>query len=293
MSFNIGSYVIQQYIGVLAGMPVKLCTTGGPNGHQSKAMFAKFDWLNVYKTGGVNINLQSPGQAVNQLDKILMVYVDNTNNSLPVYVYFQDTQFNIACPAGYAGFFPTLTNGFNCQIYNGQAGVGGGSTTIQFCNFLVDNLQTAILNQAVALELTQSQPGDTFPNFSTPVLGTFSFETFVSLASSNSVAVFAAVAGGLGVFAVTSYEVALISVYTTGNPVLMEVTLEDNLGNTIWIWQFYAMAQIDGNYPRYLLANRTGLQAYLRADRSYVLRNYNPASSGFAILTLEYNYTIL
>lgn len=114
-------------------------------GHTSTIVNATMNWLINYKGQAVTINLQSQGTA-SPLDKILMVYVDNELNSQDVTIAFPDTQQYIGVPAFTTGYYPVLTGGKICTVYNGTSGklpiTAQSITSVIFCNFAVPGFIT-------------------------------------------------------------------------------------------------------------------------------------------------------
>jgi hypothetical protein len=148
--FPIQNFVVTPYVGSLTGINVSLLTRSGAQnntgqtisaGHQSKAITTTMDWINTYPGQGVSINLQSQNNASQILDVLLMVYVDNELNSQDVTIYFPDTQQFVGVPAFTTGYYPVITGGQICNVYNGTTGkvpiTAQSITSVIFCNFAV------------------------------------------------------------------------------------------------------------------------------------------------------------
>lgn len=182
-AFPVQLFYPAAYIGDLTAVNVKLLTTGGvtrpaPNGglqqlssgHQSVVVPTTINWL-VY-AGGPGPNFPSFNNAVsfnlalnNQgaaaiLDKIDMVYVNNTGGTLDVTIYFPDTGMFITAEGGTSGYYPVMTNILQCYAYSGTVGSGQdvdtGQTQILFCNFAVPGFVTA--NEARPFEASFRGP---------------------------------------------------------------------------------------------------------------------------------------
>jgi hypothetical protein len=98
------------------------------------------DWLNTYPGQAVSINLQSAGTAT-PLNKILMLYIDNSRNPNSVTVGFADSQQYLEAPAFTTGYYPVFTNNLFFNVYNGTTGkapvTAQSMTAIIICNFAV------------------------------------------------------------------------------------------------------------------------------------------------------------
>lgn len=124
------------YRGALLSVPVALEST---RQHQSLVVSVFLDWQNVYTKQAVYFNFHQQAYASSVLDRLLMAYVDNSNNLNNVYIYFPDTQQALTVLAGVVGYFPLITGRPECFVYNGTQGSNialQGNTNIQFCNFL-------------------------------------------------------------------------------------------------------------------------------------------------------------
>jgi hypothetical protein len=150
--FPIQNFVSVAYQGQLIKQNVQLLTTGstliGTNtagfitqqGNQSAVINTVMDWLNTYPGQAVSINIQSAGTAT-QLNKILMLYIDNSRNPNSVTVGFVDSQQYLEAPAFTTGYYPVFTNNLFFNVYNGTSGkppiTAQSMTAIIICNFAV------------------------------------------------------------------------------------------------------------------------------------------------------------
>jgi hypothetical protein len=150
--FPIQNFVAVAYQGQLIQQNVQLLTTGsqvvGTNtagfitqqGTQSCVVNTVMDWLNTYKGQAVSINLQSAGTAT-PLNKILMLYIDNSRNPNSVTVGFADSQQYLEAPAFTTGYYPVFTQNLFFNVYNGTTGkapvTAQSMTAIIICNFAV------------------------------------------------------------------------------------------------------------------------------------------------------------
>jgi len=147
MTFPSYNFTAVPYKGSLHSVPVGLATTMASvdstgrivrQPHQSKAVTTQYDWILNYPGNAVAVNLQSQGSAP-PLDKLLMVYVDNTQCSFSLTLLFPDTQFTVAVPANSSGYYPVVTGVQYCTVYrNAHPTTDAVSqTTVLFCNFAV------------------------------------------------------------------------------------------------------------------------------------------------------------
>jgi hypothetical protein len=118
-------------------------------GKQSQVVPIAINW-GYYPYLGISINLVggNSGQP-GLLDKILMVYVNNSQSSDNVTVYFPDTGMFITADAGSTGYYPVFTNLFVASVFLGSTGSGvsnGDQTQIFFCNFAVPAFATQQVN---------------------------------------------------------------------------------------------------------------------------------------------------
>jgi hypothetical protein len=93
-------------------------------GKQSQVVPIAINW-GYYPYLGISINLVggNSGQP-GLLDKILMVYINNSQSSDNVTVYFPDTGMFITADAGSTGYYPVFTNLFVASVFLGSTGSG-------------------------------------------------------------------------------------------------------------------------------------------------------------------------
>lgn len=162
MSFPSYLYNPVPYNGSLYSIPVGLATTKAQTnnqgtitiqGHQSKCVTTQFDWIATYPGNAVTVNLQSQG-ATMPLEKILMVYVDNTNNGFALAILFPDTQQLIGVPANSSGWYPVLTGAFFCTVYRLATAATDvlSQSTIIFCNFAIPQAEATEFQNSLSYD---------------------------------------------------------------------------------------------------------------------------------------------
>lgn len=126
MSIDFGGIPTFNYKGTPYARPMQV----GPAGKYVVPL--TFNWITYgasdnFQNIAVNIDLsgsttQQPRQL---LDQIKSVYIDNSGNPVPIYVFFPDTQFTAVAQPYSAGWYPVFTNFFKVLV------VGLGFTTAQ------------------------------------------------------------------------------------------------------------------------------------------------------------------
>lgn len=195
MTFPTYLYNAVPYKGSLFAVPVDLATTRAQSnntgtvtlqGHQSKVVTAQFDWIHTYPGNAVVVNLQSLG-TTQPLDKLLMIYVDNTLCSFPLTVLFADTQFTATIPANSAGYYPVITGLPICTVYRASIATSDvkSQSTILFCNFAVPaNVSPDFLNSLIYQQISDLASGGR--QYVIPALGDKYANLTLQLTGSNS-----------------------------------------------------------------------------------------------------------
>lgn len=144
------------------------------------SVVTQFFWAN-YGVGttnpniAVNISIPAKGPRV-LLDKILSVRIDNLGNPVPVYVYFPDTNYTVACPPDTVVWEPVKTNQFTAFIIaEGFTDNQIGNSAVYFCNFSTVPFQNNSFPQFTPLWKASATitRGNTIynQNFGVPALG--------------------------------------------------------------------------------------------------------------------------
>jgi len=138
MSLNFIQVPAADWIGQVSGQATNLCA---PMASAPRIVPIKIDW-SLYPTitnidFGVRLNMEGTN-VVNELDRIVSVYIDNLGSPTPMYVWFPDTGFTAVAGPGAAGWMPVITNQRKASVY-GLGFVSGRIpvTTVHFCNFFV------------------------------------------------------------------------------------------------------------------------------------------------------------
>jgi hypothetical protein len=263
--FPVQNFVAQAYAGNLQGIAVSMLTRGGITtndgqtvqpGRQSKIVNTVIDFLSSTYTGqAVIINLQSVANS-QPLDKILMIYVDNELNSQNVTVAFPDTQQYIGVPAFTTGYYPVLTGGQLCTVYNGTSGkvpvTAQSQCSIIFCNFAVPGF----LSQETLNITLNSSSGPVVPSIGDQVS-----TNNLSLTAPLNAAVILDTIAPPQQYVITGILVSLVFAFNDGATAseLFSVSLVDNIsGDLIRNWHVVALQQVPNSYP-VVLCDETGL----------------------------------
>jgi hypothetical protein len=140
MPLNLSSYAITPYAGNFYSIPMKLAKRG-------LMVPTQYDWFAYGILAGaatdsfvanvaVQIDLQVSRNVSDQMNAIRSVFIDNTGNPNPIYVYFPDTQATVQGKPYGAGWFPAFTNGFKAIV----AASGLNAETAQNTNVYFSNV---------------------------------------------------------------------------------------------------------------------------------------------------------
>lgn len=262
-SFPVQNFVAVPYIGALQPVTVSLLTTSASMTNdgqiirppvQSLTVSTQFDWLGTYTDQAVIVNLQSQNN-VSPLNKILMLYIDNSRNPNSISVGFADTQQFIEAPAFTTGYYPVFTGYLYFTVYNGTTGLkpvtAQSYTDIIICNFAVpgflslNTLEVAFQNSSGSVVPTL---GDQFANASVAVTGT-----------SGSVSVLPLIALPQQ-YVITAITVSSAGLFidSTGTPEFMSIELTDG-ANVISSLTYFMTYSIYAGFQYTPLIQQTGL----------------------------------
>lgn len=152
MSFNPNSYRAIPYIGQPFFNPVNSPIARNFTGHSGQGMGPRlvplsFNWTTYFAAAGnaeniaVPVNIQGGKVQGGILDQILMVKIDNQNSTVPISVYFPDTQDMVSCPPQTVVTVPAMTNGLNLVVI--AQGLSPGftpETMVYLYNFIVPSV---------------------------------------------------------------------------------------------------------------------------------------------------------
>jgi hypothetical protein len=188
MARSFASIVAQPYNLALYGLPINL---GLKKIAQPKMVVANIAWANygasvAVPNVGVFVNLLQG--VVNPLDRILSIYIDNTNSNIPVYVQFQDTGFTVSCPPNSEVWSPVITNLLSAKIYGEGFTVGTQpSTNVFFLNTIVNPFGTSEVPTSYPQYLASTNVIGADPIFGArygnPALGDLTYNALLNLAS--------------------------------------------------------------------------------------------------------------
>ena len=140
-----------------------------------------------------DVNASGPNSAPQQLF-IQSVYIDNLGVDFPVYVYFSDTQFPVACPPNTGGWFSVFTNqrrGMVCAT-----GVSNNSrnqiTKVFFANvdmvpYIDQESPSFIPNYIGSLTSIHDPSISLSPGFGPPALGDQTYSSGVDIATPGTI----------------------------------------------------------------------------------------------------------
>jgi len=132
------------------------------------------------------------GGARQLLDKILSVRIDNLGNDVPVYVYFSDTGYTVACPPNTIVWDSVQTGKFNALIIGEGFSNTPGATSVYFCNFAQQPFVNNEIIQVQDLWLASAEitRGNSIfqQNFGIPALGDQFVQAFVDPTINDSTA---------------------------------------------------------------------------------------------------------
>ncbi len=165
------------YIGQPVAAPIKL------KGIDTISVPLLFQWISYgAATANPNINVlvELRGQACARLDNIRSIYINNLGSDVPIYVHFEDTQYDVVAKPNSSGWYPVYTN----QKFFNVIGLGflDGNipqTTILVCNANIMPSVNVEIDTSVPLWLASPTitRGNTIynTNYGTPALGDQAF----------------------------------------------------------------------------------------------------------------------
>lgn len=124
-------------IGTFAGQPNGLCKPP-PEGPRAVRVSIDFTTQSIAPNFSVSINLQNTAVATNPISQIASVYIDNSNNSNNVNIYFPDTQYFIEVAALSQGYYPVITNALQAIVWNSAVNTND-TVVLFFMNNFVTN----------------------------------------------------------------------------------------------------------------------------------------------------------
>jgi hypothetical protein len=265
------NFTAAPYTGNISGQAVGICR---PSKYDATVVPIVIDWAD-YPGGGVSINIQSQ-QVLTPIDFIRSLVIDNLGQRSDVEVYFPDTGFTVACAGNHILSAFAFTYQLTALIFNTTSNPVG-STTVYFCNFLVDTYdQTPI--QSTETLFAASSPANGTQYYAAPALGTF--RSYLNVPMSPRLTPFNIMASprASGKFVLTQIECTLIGVYSpTAQAQVFAVQIIDNFSNIQARWQGYVMNDLGNGY---LKVENAQTQVTLDATRAYFLENAGASLPG-------------
>lgn len=199
MSQSFGTVTLLPFQGTTFRLPVKLPQgVKVPGGRVPPSVCpVSIDWNLYWQLAqqpaniGVAVNLQASSVMASILDRIASVKIDNSASSVPVYVWFPDTNDVVTCAPFTVVTFPCLTNLLTCNII--ALGLTAGfipQCRVFFYNVELPPAVDAEINQAAALYKASTDIPFFNGNlksagYDTPALGDQAFSTQYPMVSSN------------------------------------------------------------------------------------------------------------
>lgn len=170
------------FIGTPGTLPAKL---GGVGGTIIPLLFQWLAYGASTTTPNVNVLVDMDNADCRALDQIRSIYIDNLGSSVPVYVYFPDTNYTITAKPNSEGWYPAFTNSRKIWVI-GEGFLTGSipTTSIILSNFSQIPSVNSEIDQAVELRLASPLitrgTGIYNTNYGVPALGDQEFTLFSS-----------------------------------------------------------------------------------------------------------------
>lgn len=285
MSLDPLAYPAWPYSGTPFFQPVNPAfkATAGPMGPRIVPL--SFDW-NVYFTAlngeaniAVPINLAGGQVQGGILDKIVMVKIDNQNSTIPISVYFPDTQDMVSCAPQSVVTVPAMTNDLRCVVI--AQGLQAGflpKTKVYLYNFLspsvIDPQLQYTYPQEIGSPLIQrNQNRILTPGYASRALG--DQITFNQWQQNNSGVrwdnIFGTPNTGYDFVYLTHANVKAFNVLNSG-PATVTFFMGNDIGDQIFFWQYTAgVTELDHD-----LMNLQGANIKLDANRRWFIQQTQP-----------------
>jgi hypothetical protein len=293
MARSFGTIVTTPYGLGLYSLPISL---GVKKLVQPSMMAANIVWANYGAGGnkpnvGVNVNMGNQG-VVNKLDRILSVYIDNTQSNSPVYVQFPDTDFTVSCGPNSEIFQAVITNLLEANIYGEGFTAGVQPTTaVYFLNTLVNpssNSELPVNYPQYLASPTVISPNPLFNGaYGNPALGDLVAFTGLNIGSQGALQILAPQPSGF--YIITSMDVSIGALSTAVGLQSFELSFKEHtITNTPWAWQIGA----DTNFvPLLKVYSNSGMNVKLDATVEWDFTYFGSNVNGLANMTITYTYT--
>lgn len=214
MSVSLSAIVTFPYQGTPYSVPVSIC------GRASRVVPINIDWNTYWQlagnTGSVAVALNLDAGRVpasgGVLDAIKAVKIDNTNSTVPIYVWFPDTFDTVTCPPQTVATLPVLTG--TRQAVIATQGLTAGSIP-QTKLFFVDTDLLPLVDPALQISFPQhlgspliqrNQNNILTPGYGPPALGDQTFNLYADPSTTDNFTCFATPRAN-GFIYVTNYNV--------------------------------------------------------------------------------------
>lgn len=254
MPVNASLYQLAAYTLPLVAKPIDLCST---QLNPSKVVPITLDWV-TFPSFAVSINLNQ-GTAGTTMDKMVGMYVDNSQNSVALTFICPDTGYRVDCPPGQQRFLPLLTRTNIVNIYNNALSnsllTSQSNLQVLFTNFVYHPFDTEaapyVFNASQASTIILG--GNPFPRFATDVLGDKHQDIEFDLSNVVISAPFFTLATPLGinggVLIMTNLQVSIENCYSTSVPISLNMgfsnTAQLGIGTT---FTYQATINTDDKY---------------------------------------------
>lgn len=300
MSISLASVTVP-YIGQPFSTPANYC---GVKGFLAPI---QINWATYFATVaqsafGIVINLSLGSEDKGGiLSSIKSVKIDNTSSTVPIYVYFPDTQDVIACPPQTVVFLPVLTNARTAIIFTEGLTAGFLPTTrIWFCDFIVmpyidPALQIVFPQEKGSPAIQRNQSALLTPGYAAPALGDqtqqLNIDTTTSLSVTSTPLFGTPLATGF--IYLTGIEMVISQAAPNGQYCDFWATLASSgASGILYQWGTAAITLINQTRGTFLL-HRTPGHMNLRLDATEAWSfnmNINHGASGGLLVILNYTY---
>lgn len=162
MSIDINSFIEIPFPGAAPiATPIKNCLQLASN-YSPSVVSLSIDWSSLvapsFNSTAIRIPLNINNGVRTPLDRIVSLYVNNSNNEFPIFIIFPDTQYGISVAPNAVQWFPVVTNGFNVIFASDFISMSVGKTQFIFSNVPISAIETSEL-QEVSPEWLGTNPG--------------------------------------------------------------------------------------------------------------------------------------
>lgn len=242
-------------------------------------------------TAKPNLNIGFNFEQLESIDLINSVYIDNLGNNVPVYVYFADTNYTVACQPNATCWQPVMTNGKKGQII-GQGFTDADTNTftrVTFSNVVVPPYIDIELDQSVSLFRASPsiQRGNTLYNskFAPAALGDQTAQTRIGLTAPSTATFLSPQANGF--YVLTNLQLNL-NTLQGGAAQFIQLFIESTgIAGILYTIEYGILATVIANVN---VLNIQPAQIKIDATQTWRMRNPSALSNGAAQLIVNYSY---